>query len=261
MYDAVVHASIASGAAAGPGGPAGVQPVVARFAEEFASIPEVGQAGLYLVGSPALGDLSPRQSNIDLVAVTERPLSAAALGRLSRAHRSMRLNGRVAAVCYTTWDGLQVPAGDPAATVYEGSAVVDRARLANPMTWAILAGNPVALHGRERPPARAERELVRAWFAGQLPAMAERTGSLLWRRHLTRVVLQATRAAHGAVTGEVLSLHRAAELALPSASHTSHRVLTDAIGYREGANTSMYWGPFERKANASTLTRELLRHV
>lgn len=94
----------------------------------------------------------------------------------------------------------------------------------------------------------------------QLPVMAERTSRLLWRRHVARVVLQVTRCAHGALTGEVVSLRRAGELALPTASHTS-RLLTDAIGYREGAQTSMYWGPFERKSNAGTLTAGLLRAV
>ena len=241
--------------------PADVASLVARYLEAFTSLATAGETGLYLAGSPALGDLSPRQSNIDLVAVTEAPLPDGVLRQLSRVHRSLRLNGRDAAVCYTTWDGLKLASGDPAATVYEGASVVASDRLSNPVTWAILSDHPVAFHGRSAPVVRSEPDLVKAWFAAQLPSIAERAGSLLWRRQLTRVVLQATRAGHAVLTGEVVSLRRAAELALPTASHTSHRVLTDALGYREGANTSMYWGPFERKANASTLTRDLLRLV
>ncbi len=245
----------------GAGPAAEIAAAVGRFVEEFESRAPAGQTGLYLVGSPALGDLSPRQSNLDLVAVTEGPLGEEALRRISKVHRSMRLHGREAVVCYTTFDGLQTPSGDPSATVFEGGAAVSTDRLSNPVTWSILAQSPVALHGPPNPPAASSPDLVRACFAAQLRSIAERAGSLLWRRHLTRFVLQATRAGHGALTGEVVSLREAAQVALPEASHTSHRVLTDALGYREGANTSMYWGPFERKANAATLTRDLLRHV
>lgn len=237
-----------------------VQRPARQFAESFGRTAGP-TSGLYLVGSPALGDYSPRQSNVDLVAVTEQPLAESSLSALARHHHRLHLNGRDAAVCYTTWAALRGRPADAGAQVFVGRQQVPADRLANPMTWAILSGAPVPLLGPEIPDVADDVEQVRAWFSARLPVVAERTSRLLWRRHLARVVLQVTRCAHGALTGEVVSLRRAGELALPTASHTSHRLLTDAIGYREGAQTSMYWGPFERKSNAGTLTAGLLRAV
>ncbi|HET6964097.1 MAG TPA: hypothetical protein VFH58_04945 [Acidimicrobiales bacterium] len=241
--------------------PSKVLPTAARYVERLEELVGGRQAGLYLVGSPALGDLSPRQSNLDLVVVTHDPLPPGARRELVSAHRTLKLNGRQPLVCYTTFESLAKAPDRATATVYLGRTEVGAGELANPMTWAILAEHPTPLTGPAQPTVLSEPEDVRAWFAARLPSVVARTGSLLWRRQLTRVVLQVTRCAHGALTGEVLSLRQAGELALPAASHTSHRVITDALGYREGANTSMYWGPFERKANAGTLTQELLRKV
>lgn len=247
MYDVFVRTAVAPGAAS-------------HFAQTALTIAG-SHTGVYLVGSPALGDPSPRQSNTDLVVVTREPLSEEHLGRLAAAHRPLGLNGRAAAVCYTTWAGLAGAPEEAPASVFEGRNPAPRERLANPMTWAILASNPMPLAGPDRPEVDSAPDQVRSWFRQQLPAIVDRTGRLLWRRHLSRVVLQSTRAAHGALTGEVVSLRRAGELALPGASHTGQRVITDALGYRAGANTSMYWGPFERKSNAATLGADLLRRV
>lgn len=242
-------------------------PALRRFAGTFVEAITSGDtgadahAGLYLVGSPALGDISPRQSNLDLVAVTGRPLAPTVLDRLSREHRHLGLNGRPPVICYTTWDGLSQPPEDAPATVFEGRTATRADRFANPMTWSILASHPFPITGPDRPytPVHSSAEEVRAWFRHQLPLVVDRTSRLLWRRHLTRVVLQSVRCAHGAITGEVVSLRRAGEAALEGSSHTSHQVITDALGYRDGANTSMYWGPFERKTNAGTLGVELLK--
>lgn len=232
-----------------------------RFVQVFKNVAGDRDTAVYLVGSPALGDLSPRQSNIDLVAVAAEPLDSDRLRELSLVHKTLRLNGRDARVCYTTWDSLRKPPGGAHVAVYVGGNPVDKEGLANPMTWAILADHPYPLHGEQQPTVHSDREAVRAWFATQLPGIVDRAGRLLWRRHLARVVLQSTRGAHGALRGEVVSLRHAGELALPTASHTSHRVITDALGYRAGANTSMYWGPFERKSNAVTLAEDWLRQV
>ena len=195
----------------------------------LASLP--ADAAVYQVGSPALGDYSERQSSLDLVVVTPAPPA------------SVPAPPRRSVVLYTTWDSLRrPPAGDHP--------------LATPVTWAILASHPVALRGPARPEVYSDPALVRSWFARQsLPAHG-----LLWRRNVTRFVLSSLRAAHGAATGSVVSLREAGELALAGItplSHTDQRVITDALGYRAGATTSMYWGPFERKSNALGLAQRL----
>lgn len=255
------------------GGTAGKDPAVAaseggslelpteRFVRACSAAAGGEDLGVYLAGSPALGDLSPRQSNIDIVVVTAAMLPADSLGSLRGTHGTLQLNGRDPVVCYTTWRSLEGSPDEAEAAVFVGRRPAERDRLANPMTWAVLAGHPHALRGPERPHVRSDGRAVREWFTGQLPGTVERTSRLLWRRHLTRLVLQSVRCAHGALTGEVLSLRRAGELAMEGATHTGQRVIADALGYREGANTSMYWGPFERKSNAVTLVRDLLREV
>jgi hypothetical protein len=195
------------------------------------------------------------------VAVSAEPLDSERLLQLSSAHKTLRVNARDAAVCYTTWSSLQKPSADAQAVVYVGHRLAERSWLANPMTWAILANHPYPLQGEEPGAVHSDPDIVRAWCATRLPGIVLRTGRLLWRRHLAAVVLQSTRKAYGALTGNVVSLRRAGELALQTASHTSARVITDALGYREGANTSMYWGPFERRSNAVILVEDWLRQV
>ncbi|HWE57063.1 MAG TPA: hypothetical protein VG435_16255 [Acidimicrobiales bacterium] len=235
--------------------------VTDQFVHAFTAVAGAADTAVYLVGSPALGDTSARQSNVDVVAVSRVPLTASQLAETVRWHGSLRRNGRDGVVAYATWAGLSGRPEAAEASVYVGSRPVEADRLVNPMTWAIMATRPCLLHGEGQERVFSEPAEVRAWFAGRLPALVDRTAGLLWRRHLSRIVLQSTRAAHGALTGEVLSLREAGERARAGASHTSNRVITDALGYRAGSNTSMYWGPFERKSNAETLARAWLRQV
>jgi hypothetical protein len=256
-----MQTQLGGGAATGSPEAVAVVAVTRGFVQAFTDLAGDRDSAVYLVGSPALGDVSPRQSNVDLVAVSAEPLRSDQLRQLSTVHKTLRMNARDATVCYTTWASLREPPAEAEAVVYVGQGQAERDQLANPMTWAILANHPCPLHGKEPGTVHSDPDLVRAWCAMRLPGLVHRTGRLLWRRHLARVVLQSTRCAYGALTGDVVSLRRAGELALPTASHTSARVITDALGYREGANTSMYWGPFERKSNAVILVEDWLRQV
>ena len=68
----------------------------------------------------------------------------------------------------------------------------------------------------------------------------------------------ASRLAEGAVTGRVFSKTEAGEAVGPLLPPHFRRILTDAVGYRKGAHTSMYWGPFERKYDVRSLLHQLL---
>jgi hypothetical protein len=261
VYDRFMQTQLSGGAPTDSPEAVALLSTAKRFIRAFTDLAGDRDSAVYLVGSPALGDVSPRQSNVDLVAVSAEPLDSERLLQLSSVHKTLRVNARDAAVCYTTWAGLRTPPAEAEAVVYVGHRRVERDWLANPMTWAIMANRPSPLHGEDPGTVHSGPDKVRAWCATRLPGLAQRTGRLLWRRHLARVVLQSTRCAYGALTGDVVSLRRAGELALQTASHTGHRVITDALGYREGANTSMYWGPFERKSNAVILVDDCLRQV
>ncbi|HUE58351.1 MAG TPA: hypothetical protein VMO88_02095, partial [Acidimicrobiales bacterium] len=73
------------------------------------------------------------------------------------------------------------------------------------------------------------------------------------------LVLEAARLAHMAITGRVLSKSEAGESITGIVGSRHRRVLVDSVGYRRGAQTSMYWGPFERKYDALALVRDLVR--
>ncbi len=217
-------------------------------------------AAVYGVGALALDDFSDRQSNIDLVVVANRRPERAEIARLAGAARGLRHAGRPAQVWYVTWEDLDGngPGSSPrGASTPAGST--DDSPLATPMTRAILRHDPMALFGPDWPVVGFDVSAYRAWALARLQALvASAHGTLVLRRDVVPLVLEAARLAQAAITGRVLSKSEAGELAMPIVSTRHQRLLTDAVGYRHGAQFSMYWGPFERKYDALTLLRDLL---
>jgi hypothetical protein len=78
--------------------PTGIHPeIAARVARYLALLDGVSPDsldGLYLVGSTALGDFQPGYSDIDFIAVTALPLSAATLDTIET-RRANRLRGHL----------------------------------------------------------------------------------------------------------------------------------------------------------------------
>jgi hypothetical protein len=237
--------------------------VTSRIQGYLATLQQVSSArvaAVYGVGALALNDFSDRESNIDLVVVSDPRPEQPELARLVGAARGLRHAGRPAQVWHVTWedlgrdgpgfsaDGAAAPAG--ATTV---------SPLATPMTRAILRHDPMALFGPDWPVVGYDEALYRAWAVARLRALvAGAHGLLIFRRDVVPLVLEAARLSHAALTGRVLSKSEAGELAMPIVSTRHQRLLTDAVGYRHGAHFSMYWGPFERKYDALTLLRDLL---
>jgi hypothetical protein len=209
-------------------------------------------AAVYAVGSLALGDFSVRQSNIDLVVVAEPRLETSQISRLAQAARGLRRAHRDAEVWYASWEDLDA-AGPGATGVNSGIP------LATPMTRALLRHDPMALFGPDWPVVGHDPEALQSWSAARLRELVTGVhGLLVLRRAVAPMVLEAARLAQGAITGRVFSKSTAGEAVMPIVSTRQKRILTDAVGYRRGAQTSMYWGPFERKYDALTLVRDLL---
>jgi hypothetical protein len=117
----------------------------------------------------------------------------------------------------------------------------------------------MALFGPDWPVVAYDPDAFRDWSLGRLRALVSAShGLLVLRRAVVPLVLEAARLTQAAVTGRVLSKSEAGESAMSIVSTRQKRLLTDAVGYRRGAQTSMYWGPFERKYDALTLLRDLL---
>ncbi len=140
-----------------------------------------------------------------------------------------------------------------------GSGEALTGTLATPMTRALLRQDPVALMGPDWPVVGYDEAAFRAWCSDRLRALVTgRKGLLVLRRAVTPMVLEASRLAQGAITGRVFSKSEASESIGMIVAPRYRRILTDAVGYRRGAQTSMYWGPFERKYDALVLLRDLL---
>jgi hypothetical protein len=209
-------------------------------------------AGLYLVGGLALGDFSDRQSNIDLVVVCDPPLTAEERAQLAKAQRRLERAGRPPSVWYTGWDEI---ADGPVAG--HGSSELD-----TPLTRALLREEAVAFLGPDWPVVAYDDRTYRAWCRSSVERLAaDAHGLMVMRRGVSPLVLQAARLAQGAATGRVFSKSEAGETATSLVPVHFRRILNDAVGYRHGANTSMYWGPFERKYDALRLLRQLAAAV
>lgn len=215
-------------------------------------------AAVYLVGGPALGDFSERQSNLDLVVVCDPPFpssawSSASGDALRRAEHRLTRAHRPPSVWHTGWDEL---ADGP------GADTVPRHPLETPLTRALLREEAIAYTGPDWPVVHYDEGDYREWCRRSLETVAGGdAGLMLLRRAVTPLVLQAARLALGAATGRVFSKSEAGDRATSLVPNHFRRILHDAAGYRRGASTSMYWGPFERKYDARQLLRQLVEAV
>lgn len=107
--------------------------------------------GLYLIGSVALADFRPGHSDIDFLAVTSAPVTAAQLPALRRAHarlvqrhRRPRFDG-----AYVTWDDLRrdPSLAGPRVDVFAGRISPPAEGRADPVSWHTLAQSGVAARG------------------------------------------------------------------------------------------------------------------
>lgn len=208
-------------------------------------------AAVYAAGSLALGDFSQKQSNIDLVVVSDSIPQIDQLRRFRRAERALDRPHKQAAVWHTTWEEIS---GGPD----ELSPASQQSPLATPLTWSILRNDPMPVFGPDWPVSWEDKDVLRAWALGRLRSMsAGDKGLLVLRRDVGPFVLEAARLAQIAITGRVLSKSEAGESVTSFVSSSHRRVLVDSVGYRRGAQTSMYWGPFERKYDALAVVDEL----
>ncbi len=227
--------------------PAGVEEPLSEYLRAAERSGPAGVEAVYLVGGAALGDFSERQSNIDLVVVTAPGIDDPGRAALRRAERTLERVGRPAGVWYATWDDIA-----------DGSPAGRGRGLDTPLTRALLTEEAIAVTGPDWPVVAFDDTVYRAWCRQRLGEVAAgANGLMVMRRGVAPLVLEAARLAEGAVTGRVLSKSQAAEEALALVPRHYRRILNDAVGYRRGANTSNYWGPFERKADA----REVIRHL
>lgn len=224
-------------------------------------------AGLYLVGSAALGDWQEKVSNVDVVAVAERPWDASLLASLSEAHRLLDGRGEPGRVAYLTYTDLAAGPAAAGPPCFEGGRAIESDEFATPLTWAVLAEEAVSLRGPEYFAVADDREALRAWASARLAgrwkrwADTRRPGRAWMRQALAEDVLEVSRLYVAATRGLAVAKLRAGALALEDLGGRHERVIADAAGFRRGSRMSMYWGPIERKHHGVDLVEELVERA
>jgi hypothetical protein len=221
-------------------------------------------SGLYLVGSLALDDYRPGQSDIDFVAVTDAALTPAELEQLSRLHSQLRravprpkLDG-----VYVTWLELQAnPVGLSAPYCLNSRFAPSDGFAANPVTWYMLHRYAIPLRGPAEPTVRQDDELLRRWcrenlqsyWAGwvhQARTRCTRRLFTLSRRATVWGVLGVTRLHATIRTGDILSKSAVGTYALETFPARWSRIIQDALRGRRGHSAASYHNVFARRRDA-----------
>ncbi len=229
--------------------------------------------GLYLVGSVALDDFHPDQSDIDFVAVTAERPSPAARKALARVHARLRERRRRLFFdgIYVTWADLAADPRTiaPGANVHEGVLYPYGRGERHAVTWHLLAQQGICCHG----PAVADLTLWRdpavlaAWTNNNLEAY--------WRRYLDRgrrlytprgvagltawtcawCVLGVSRLHYTLATGAITSKTGGGLYARETFAGPWQRVIEEALRIRRGADRgSRYHSPLARRRDVRAFT-------
>ncbi len=232
---------------ADPTGAGALPDVVRRHLEDYlAAVDDQlpgAVVGVYEVGAAALGDFRPRHDHLQLVVVADREMSSEDLRVLGRAERRLRLRGRDAEV----WTSRSATLDGPHSGL-------------DPLARMVLATSAVAVRGPRPPLAAPAPEEMQRWATTKLQALATASGSrlLLTRRAVAALVSDAVQLAQVARTGRAWSKADAGAALHDEVPSRQGRVVFDALGYREGGTTSMYWGPFERRGDTIGLVKGLV---
>ncbi len=208
-------------------------------------------AGLYAVGSVALGDFRAPISNLDVVAVAEPSWDEPALRAVGAAARILRASGQAPRTACVTWEQLAADPSGLAAPGFVGSAPVPGGELVNAFTWAVLRSAAVCVRGEEYP--RLGHGDLREWAGDALSGRwaqwlaGAHLAPLLLRRNIAEPVLEVARLEQIVASGRVVSKLEAGEVTEGAGPPNRQRILKDSVGYRRGARMSMYWGPYERR--------------
>lgn len=234
--------------------------------------------GLYLVGSVAMGDFrrggplvrrgpsGASASDIDVVAITSRPVSPPALTALEQVHRHLARHHHrpVLEGLYMTWADL---ASGPAAVggyprAHSGVVRLSAEGSASPVTWHELVERGVPVRG-PHPSQLAvwtDREALAGWCRTNL-----RKYWLNWHQHARSsftgpgltcltpfapawAVLGVSRTQYTATTGKLISKTGAGQHAREVFEPRWRRIVDEALRIRTGSSRrSLYANPFTRR--------------
>ena len=236
--------------------------------------------GFYVVGSACLGAFRLGRSDVDFVAVVDRELGVAELGRLRAAHRGQwcaalvrdaGLRRRWPLVCngsYLQWADLSRSPSNvtPVAGHVAGHfGVGGRDFDVNPVTWTTLARHGIAVRGpdRNRLDIYTDTFELRAWtlenLNGYWRLWAERargprpglTARALPRHFAASAVLGVSRLPYAVATGQIASKEGAGEYALEAFDPRWREIITEALAYWRAESPARTGGRRGRLATAA----------
>ncbi len=235
--------------------------------------------GLYLVGSVALGDLQPRESDIDFVAVSEIRPDAETVDVLQRVHTQLHIRHP-----RPHFDGVYVTYEDldrdpilcpPVQTAHEGRVEPGDFE-PNPVTWHTLARHGVTVRGAD--PAQlnvwTDCAVLNEWTLANLDSYWRP-----WLQQFARLmsvegvaalgswapawgVLGVSRLHYTLSTGEITSKSGAGHYALETFPTRWHKIIQECLRIRGGRDEpSVYRTPFARRRDACGYMDMVINHA
>lgn len=219
-------------------------------------------SGLYLTGSVALGDFQTHTSDVDFVAVTDRPLDGDGLARLERVHHRVaeRIRRPQFDGIYVTWDELATGPRASGPHVHGGRLHRADGNARHAVTWQELHDHGVAVRGSE--PGQLDIHTDPA----ELAAYTRRNLTTYWRRWHLRAqrwpwpgavalspwsaawgVLGVTRLHYTLATGQITSKGEAGRYGLETFDTRWHPILTEALRIRRDDGEPQYHNAFQRR--------------
>jgi hypothetical protein len=241
----------------------------------------------YIVGSAALGALQPGRSDLDFVAVVDRPLDAIELERLRRAQRRLYLGAFARAASHVPWrlpitcNGIFIQSEDlarsplqvaPMAGHVAGKFSCGSAFDVNPVTWRVLADFGIAVRGADRDQLdvyRSDSEL-RSWTLGNLNSYWRQwakelhgiglvAAKALVMRYVAWGVLGTSRMHFTIATGAIASKTQACDYALEVFAPRWRPLLEETQTYWLGSpRTARYTSPLVRRRDTADFVSEVI---
>jgi hypothetical protein len=205
--------------------------------------------GLYLVGSLALDDFQPGQSDVDFVAITPTPLQQDEIDRLAELHEllqseypDLRVDG-----IYVTQDDLArnpLELG-PRPHHHEGEISVAPAFEANPAVWLTLRRHALPVLGPAQPDVRHDPEVLRSWtldnlnsywsgLVQQIRRFVEQRAKPLPNDAVFWCISGVPRLHYTLATGDVTSKSGACLYSLEAFPERFHPIIRTALAIRSG---------------------------
>jgi GrpB-like predicted nucleotidyltransferase (UPF0157 family) len=212
--------------------------------------------GLYLVGSVALGDYHPGQSDVDFVAFTSTALTATDVTALDQVHARLRAAARRPHFdgIYVTWNALhRNPIGLEPAFSHEGVFHAAGGFEANPSVWLTLHRYPLPVRGPATPEVWHDDAAIGRWNVENLNSYWRRAAESRRTLPSRRTLLLSRRALNAAVvwcvpgvlrlyytiaTGDVTSKTGACRYALETFPSRWSTIVTEALDLRLGRSIS-----------------------